>query len=198
MRNVSLIRGSGISPGVWNGNPLQYSYLEKFHGQRSLEGYSPCGCKESDMTKHTQHTFPCDTPCSWLFWNCSLLVSILHLHFIFLWCFHCLVFLMDLGAHHVLWIKYTLMILTVCLEPKFLFWAAVINTQVPTHVSSWMTYRQSKIFKTELVIYHVFLLFPTLMASKPVISPTIPSGHYIPHIQVQNKHAVIVDFSSLL
>ena len=25
----------------------------KFHGQRSLEGYSPWGCKESDMTEHT-------------------------------------------------------------------------------------------------------------------------------------------------
>ena len=26
--------------------------LGKFHGQRSLEGYSPWGCKESDITKH--------------------------------------------------------------------------------------------------------------------------------------------------
>ena len=25
----------------------------KFHGQRSLEGYSPWGCKESDMAEHT-------------------------------------------------------------------------------------------------------------------------------------------------
>ena len=26
------------------------------HGQRSLEGYSPWGCKESDMTEATEHT----------------------------------------------------------------------------------------------------------------------------------------------
>ena len=25
----------------------------QFHGQRSLEGYSPCGCKELNMTEHT-------------------------------------------------------------------------------------------------------------------------------------------------
>ena len=29
--------------------PLQYSCLENSHGQRSLVGYSPWGCKESDM-----------------------------------------------------------------------------------------------------------------------------------------------------
>ena len=28
-----------------NGNPLQYSCLEKPHGQRSLPGYRPWGCK---------------------------------------------------------------------------------------------------------------------------------------------------------
>ena len=28
-------------------NPLQYSCLGKY-GQRSLTGYNPCGCKESD------------------------------------------------------------------------------------------------------------------------------------------------------
>ena len=39
---VGLFPGSGRSPGVGNGNPLQYSYLENsIHGQRSLEGYSP-------------------------------------------------------------------------------------------------------------------------------------------------------------
>ena len=31
------IPGSGISPGVGNGNPLQHSCLEKCHGERSLE-----------------------------------------------------------------------------------------------------------------------------------------------------------------
>ena len=37
--------------GVGHGNPLQYSYLENPHGQRSLVGYSPRGYKESDMTE---------------------------------------------------------------------------------------------------------------------------------------------------
>ena len=32
---------SGRSPGIGNGDPLQYSCLEKFHTQRSLLGYSP-------------------------------------------------------------------------------------------------------------------------------------------------------------
>ena len=39
------IPGSGRSPGEGNGNPLQ------FQGQRSLVGYSPRGCKESDTTE---------------------------------------------------------------------------------------------------------------------------------------------------
>ena len=33
------------------GNPLQYSCLENPRGQRSLVGYSPWGCKLSDMTE---------------------------------------------------------------------------------------------------------------------------------------------------
>ena len=54
----SLIPGSGRSPGRGHGNPLQYSCLENPHGQRSLVGYSPWGCKESDMTERlsTAHT----------------------------------------------------------------------------------------------------------------------------------------------
>ena len=45
------IPGSGRSPGEGNGNLLQRSCLENSHGQRSLAGYSPWGCKESDMTE---------------------------------------------------------------------------------------------------------------------------------------------------
>ena len=30
--------------------------LGKSHGERSLVGYSPCGCRESDMTETTVHT----------------------------------------------------------------------------------------------------------------------------------------------
>jgi len=45
--------GWGRYPGGGHGNPLQYSCLEKFHGQGSLAGYSPWCCKESDMIKVT-------------------------------------------------------------------------------------------------------------------------------------------------
>ena len=54
-RDSGPILGSGRSPGVGNGNPLLYSCLEKFHGQRSLMGYSLWGQKDLDTTEH-QHT----------------------------------------------------------------------------------------------------------------------------------------------
>ena len=41
--DLGLIPGSGRSPGGENGNSLQYSCLEKPHGQRNLAGYSPWG-----------------------------------------------------------------------------------------------------------------------------------------------------------
>ena len=44
-RDMGSIPGSGRSPGGENGNALQYSCLGKPHGQRSLVGYSPWGCK---------------------------------------------------------------------------------------------------------------------------------------------------------
>ena len=53
-RDLGLIPGSGRSPGEGNGNPFQY-LPGKFHGQRSLEGYSPWGHEESDITD--QHLF---------------------------------------------------------------------------------------------------------------------------------------------
>ena len=43
--------GGEDSPGGGHGNPLQYSCLENPHKQRSLEGYSPWGSKESDTTE---------------------------------------------------------------------------------------------------------------------------------------------------
>ena len=43
--DVGSIPGSGSSPGEGNGNPLQYSCHGKFHGQRSLVGYSSWGLK---------------------------------------------------------------------------------------------------------------------------------------------------------
>ena len=44
------IPGLGRSPEGGHGNPLQYSCMENPHGQKSLAGYSPQGCKESDTT----------------------------------------------------------------------------------------------------------------------------------------------------
>ena len=41
----------GRYPGGGHGNPPQYSCLENPHGQRNLAGYSPWGCKESDLTQ---------------------------------------------------------------------------------------------------------------------------------------------------
>ena len=54
--DLGLIRGLERSPGRGHGNPLQYSHLENLHGQRSLVGYSPWGCKESDMTEQLSTT----------------------------------------------------------------------------------------------------------------------------------------------
>ena len=48
--DVGSIPGLGRSPGGGHDDPLQYSCLENPHGQRSLVGYSPWGCKELDMT----------------------------------------------------------------------------------------------------------------------------------------------------
>ena len=41
----------GRSPGGSHDNPLQYSYLENPHGQRSLEGYSSWIPEDSDTTE---------------------------------------------------------------------------------------------------------------------------------------------------
>ena len=49
--DTSSILGLGRSPGGGHGNPLQYVCLENSHGPKSLEGYSPWGCKESDTTE---------------------------------------------------------------------------------------------------------------------------------------------------
>ena len=48
---LGLITGLGRFSGGGLGNPLQYSCLENPHEQRSLAGYSPWGCKESDTTE---------------------------------------------------------------------------------------------------------------------------------------------------
>ena len=54
--DLDSVPGSGRSPGEGNGNPLQYSGLEKSHGPRSLVGYSPWGRKESDTNERRHFT----------------------------------------------------------------------------------------------------------------------------------------------
>ena len=49
-RDTGSIPESGRSLGGGHGNPLQYFCLEN-PMDRSLEGYSPWGCKESDTTE---------------------------------------------------------------------------------------------------------------------------------------------------
>ena len=59
-RDVGSVHELGRSSGEGNGNLLQYSRPGKFHGWRSLAGYSPRGLKESDTTDHTHlHTLCC-------------------------------------------------------------------------------------------------------------------------------------------
>ena len=50
VRDLDSIPGLGRSPGDGNGSPLQYSQNPI---DRSLAGYSPWGCKESDVTEAT-------------------------------------------------------------------------------------------------------------------------------------------------
>ena len=52
--DVGSIPGSGRSSGGGNGNPFQYSCLEKSHGQRSLAGHSPQGLMS--QTQQNTHT----------------------------------------------------------------------------------------------------------------------------------------------
>ena len=52
-RDKGLIPGSGKSPGEGNGNPLQHSFQENFHGQRRLQ---PMGSQEQNMTEQLTHT----------------------------------------------------------------------------------------------------------------------------------------------
>ena len=56
--DLGSIPGLGRSPGGGQGSPLQDSCLENPQGQRSLAGYSPWGCKESDTTEQLSKTQP--------------------------------------------------------------------------------------------------------------------------------------------
>ena len=65
----------GFSPWVgkipWSRKwqPTPVFLPEKFHGQRSLAGYTPQGHKESDMTEMIQHAL---IQCPWFFYRQSL------------------------------------------------------------------------------------------------------------------------------
>ena len=73
-RDAGSILGSGRSPGVGNGNPLQLFLPGKSHGQRSLENYSSWNQKRvrhnwvtvhTHTHTHTHHTAPhTNVPCS--------------------------------------------------------------------------------------------------------------------------------------
>ena len=52
-RALASISGSGQSL-EWEVAVIPIFLPGKFHGQRSLEGYSPQGRRESDSTEHTQ------------------------------------------------------------------------------------------------------------------------------------------------
>ena len=57
VEDLGSVPDLGRSPGGEKGNLLQYSCLENPHGQRSLVDYSWCGCKDSNMTKHSTAQF---------------------------------------------------------------------------------------------------------------------------------------------
>ena len=45
--DLNSVSGLGRSPGGEHGNPLQYSYQENPHEQKSLQGYSPWGHRDT-------------------------------------------------------------------------------------------------------------------------------------------------------
>ena len=52
---LDLIPGLGRPPGERNGLPIPVFLPREFHGQRSLVGYGPWGCKESYTTEQLTH-----------------------------------------------------------------------------------------------------------------------------------------------
>ena len=56
--NAGDSKDVGLIPGSRRSRQLTPVFLpERSHRQRSLVGYNPRGCKESDMTEHTHSTF---------------------------------------------------------------------------------------------------------------------------------------------
>ena len=56
-RDAGSIPGLGRFPRSRKCQPAPVFWPGKFHGKRSPVGYSIWGCKESDKTEHTWHTF---------------------------------------------------------------------------------------------------------------------------------------------
>ena len=54
--DLGSILGLGRSSGEGHSNPLQCSYLDNPHGQRSLAGHSPWGHKESNTAERLTHS----------------------------------------------------------------------------------------------------------------------------------------------
>ena len=50
-KRETQVQSLGGEDPLEKGMAIQYSCLEKFHGKRSLVGYSPWGYRESDTTE---------------------------------------------------------------------------------------------------------------------------------------------------
>ena len=55
IRDAGSTPGLGKSPGGGHGKPTPVFLPGESHGHRSLAGYSPWVCKESDVTETTAH-----------------------------------------------------------------------------------------------------------------------------------------------
>ena len=69
-KDMDLVPWLGRSPGIGNDNPRQYPCLENPHGQRSLAGYSPWGCKELDTTERLSIIQPSSKVFIWVEKSC--------------------------------------------------------------------------------------------------------------------------------
>ena len=61
-KDMGLLLGLGRSPGVANGTSLQNLCL---HGERTLAGFSPWGCKESNKTEYDNRAIFWETQGLW-------------------------------------------------------------------------------------------------------------------------------------
>ena len=122
--DLGSIPGLGRSPGGKHGNPLQYSCLENPHGQKSLAGYSPWGCKESDTTEQ-----PSTTQYSTVYLH--------HIFFIYLStdghlsCFHTLAKVSNAAMHIGMHVSFLISVLgsflNICLGVEFLGFMVILS-----------------------------------------------------------------------